>query len=111
MYGINNIILVGHLGTDPDISRLNDIISVNFPFVTSETIYKNGEQTETTEWHNIVMSSRTAENAIRSLRKGSLVYLEGKARARSFDDTEGLKKRITEIEIYKFQILDQKSNI
>ena len=99
MSGINKVILVGNVGKDPEIRHLEGGIAVaKFPLATSE-IYKtkDGQRVDQTEWHNIVMWRGLAESAEKYLRKGALVYIEGKIRTRSWDDKEGNKKYTTEI--------------
>ncbi|MFS2219141.1 single-stranded DNA-binding protein, partial [Telluria sp. Tellsp104] len=87
MSGINKVILVGHLGKDPEVRNLEGGVSVtSFPLATSETFNKDGRKVEQTEWHNIVMWRGLAEVAARFLSKGKLVYIEGKLRTRSFED-------------------------
>lgn len=108
MAGINKVILLGNLGRDPEIRSLeNGAMVAKFPLATSET-YKNrnGERVETTEWHNVVMWRGLAEIAEKYLRKGSRVYIEGKIRTRSYDDKDGNKKYITEIEADNMLMLD-----
>jgi len=106
MSGINKVILVGHLGKDPDLRYLqNNVAVLSFPLATSETIIKNGEKIEQTEWHNIVMWRGLAEAAEKMLKKGRLIYMEGKCRTRSFDDKNGLKKYTTEIVAESFTLL------
>jgi len=99
MSGINKVILVGNLGKDPEVRHLEGgAVVAKFPLATSES-YKNkdGQRTEQTEWHNIVMWRGLAESAEKFLHKGSLVYIEGKIRTRSWDDKEGNKRYSTEI--------------
>jgi single-strand DNA-binding protein len=98
MSGINKVILVGHLGKDPDFRYLPDNVAVlTFPLATSEFVIKNGIKTELTDWHNIVMWRSLAEAGHKTLRKGKLIYIEGKIRTRSFEDKEGMKRYTTEI--------------
>src|ERR1700709_677533 len=98
MSGINKVILVGHLGKDPEFKYLQDNVAVlTFPLATSEFVIKNGIKTEQTDWHNIVMWRSLAEAGHKTLRKGKLVYIEGKIRTRSFEDKEGIKRYTTEI--------------
>jgi single-strand DNA-binding protein len=99
MAGVNKVILIGNLGKDPEIRRLDNGRSVaNFSLATSESYKnKNGEKVTTTEWHNIVLWSPLAEIAEKYLRKGNQVYIEGKVTTRSYDDKDGNKKYITEI--------------
>ncbi|QQL49607.1 single-stranded DNA-binding protein [Mucilaginibacter ginkgonis] len=111
MSGINKVILVGHLGKDPEIRQLEGGVSVvSFPLATSETFNKDGRKVEQTEWHNIVMWRGLAEVASKYLSKGKLVYLEGKLRTRSFEDKEGIKKYTTEVVAENFTMLGRKSD-
>ena len=99
MSGVNKAILLGNLGKDPEIRRLDDGMAVaNFSIATSES-YKNkaGEKVTNTEWHNIVLWSPLAEIAENYLKKGSQVYIEGKISNRSYEDKEGVKKYISEV--------------
>lgn len=100
MAGVNRVILIGNLGKDPEVRNLEGGAKVaNFTLATTET-YKNrnGERTENTEWHNIVMWRGLAEVAERFLKKGNSVYIEGKLRTRSWDDQNtGTKRYITEV--------------
>jgi single-strand DNA-binding protein len=106
MSGINKVILVGHLGKAPELRFLTGGIAVaRFPFVTSEMISKDSRQIEVTEWHNIVLWRTLAESAAKLLTKGSLVYLEGKLRTRSFTDQSNVKKYTTEIVVDFFTLL------
>ena len=111
MSGINKVILVGHLGKDPEIRYLEGGVSVtSFPLATSESYNKDGRKVEQTEWHNIVMWRGLADVAAKYLQKGKLVYIEGKLRTRSFEDKEGLKKYTTEIVAENFTLLGRKSD-
>jgi len=111
MSGINKVILVGHLGKDPEVRNLEGGVSVtSFPLATSETFNKDGRKVEQTEWHNIVMWRGLAEVAAKFLSKGKLVYIEGKLRTRSFEDKEGIKKYTTEIVAENFTMLGRKSD-
>ena len=99
MAGFNKAILLGNLGKDPEIRRLDDGRAVaNFSIATSES-YKNkaGERVTNTEWHNIVLWSPLAEIAENYLKKGSQVYIEGKISNRSYEDKDGVKKYISEV--------------
>ena len=99
MSGVNKAILLGNLGKDPEIRRVDDGRAVaNFSIATSES-YKNnaGEKVTNSEWHNIVLWSPLAEIAENYLKKGSQVYIEGKISNRSYEDKEGVKKYISEV--------------
>ena len=111
MSGINKVILVGHLGKDPELRLLDGNVAVtSFPLATSEAINKSGIKTELTEWHNIVMWRSLAECAVKVLKKGKLVYLEGKLRTRNFEDKAGVKKYVTEIVADNFKLLGRASD-
>ena len=94
------MILIGNLGRDPEIRNLEGGAKVaNFPLATTET-YKNrnGDRTEHTEWHNIVLWRGLADVAERFLKKGNSIYIEGRLRTRSWDDqATGAKRYITEV--------------
>jgi len=111
MSGINKVILVGHLGKDPEVRYLEGGVSVtSFPLATSENYNKDGRKIEQTEWHNIVMWRGLADVAGKFLQKGKLVYIEGKLRTRSFEDKEGVKKYTTEVVAENFTMLGRKSD-
>jgi single-strand DNA-binding protein len=96
---VNKVILLGNLGKDPEVRRLESGAAVaSFPLATNES-YKdrNGQQVTNTEWHNIVMWRGLAEVAERYLKKGSLIYVEGKIQTRSYQDQDGNTRYITEI--------------
>ncbi|MSP70373.1 MAG: single-stranded DNA-binding protein [Bacteroidetes bacterium] len=99
MPGVNKVILIGNLGKDPEVRYLEGGIAVaNFPIATTENFKdKNGNKNEQTEWHQVVLWRRLAEVAEKYLRKGQMVYLEGKIRSRSWDDKDGNKRYTTEI--------------
>ncbi len=96
---VNKVILVGHVGADPEIRHLDNNLSVaNFNLATSETyIAKNGEKVTTTEWHRIVLWRKLAEFAEKFIVKGKQIYIEGRLRSRSYDDKDGQKRYVTEI--------------
>ena len=111
MSGINKVILVGHLGKDPEIRYLEGGVSVtSFPLATSETYNKDGKKVEQTEWHNIVLWRSLADVAAKYLQKGKLVYIEGKLRTRYFEDKEGIKKYTTEVVAENFTLLGRKTD-
>lgn len=99
MRGVNRVMLIGNLGKDPDIQYLEGNIAVaKFPLATTET-YKDraGKLISQTEWHTVVLWRGLAELAQKYLHKGSLIYVEGRLRTRSWEDKEGNKKFATEI--------------
>lgn len=111
MSGVNKVILVGHLGKDPEVRHLEGGNTVvRFTLATSETYTKEGRRVEQTEWHNIVVWRGLADIAARFLQKGKLVYIEGKLRTRSYEDKEGNKRYSTEIAADNFTMLGRKSD-
>ncbi|MEB0262570.1 MULTISPECIES: single-stranded DNA-binding protein [unclassified Mucilaginibacter] len=111
MSGINKVILVGHLGKDPEVRHLEGGVAVaSFPLATSETFNKDGRKVEQTEWHNIVMWRGLADVAAKFLQKGKLVYIEGKLRTRFFEDKDGIKKYTTEVVAENFTMLGRKTD-
>jgi single-strand DNA-binding protein len=99
MSGVNKAIIVGRLGKDPEVRHLENGAAVaNFPVATSET-YKDrntGERKEQTEWHNVVLWRGLAEVAEKYLKKGDMVYIEGKMRTRSWEK-DNVTRYTTEI--------------
>jgi len=100
MAGVNKVIIVGRLGTDPKVKTFdNGDKVVEFPVATSEKYTdKNGQSQEQTEWHNVVVRrERLVGLSEQYLKKGSQIYLEGRLRTRSWDDQAGAKHYRTEI--------------
>ena len=99
MRGVNKVMLIGNLGKDPDMQFLDGNIAVaKFSLATTES-YKDrsGKLISQTEWHTIVLWRGLAELAQKYLHKGSLVYIEGRLKTRSWEDKDGNKKFATEI--------------
>ena len=106
--GINKVILIGNLGADPDTRYMPSGGAVaNVRLATSESFKdrESGEQTERTEWHNVVFFNRLAEIVTEYLRKGSQVYVEGRLRTRKWQDREGKDRYSTEIVADQMQML------
>lgn len=92
---VNKVILVGHLGKDPEMRATSGGMQVaSFSLATSERLK---DKTDKTEWHNIVMFDKVAEIAGQYLKKGSLVYLEGKLQTEKWTDKEGHERYTTKI--------------
>ncbi len=108
MAGVNKVILIGHLGADPEVKYLSNGTTVaNFRIATSENRVNktSGEKTTITEWHRIVAFGRLAEICGEYLNKGKQVYIEGRIRTRSWEDKEGSKRFSTEIVANQMQML------
>lgn len=99
MPSINKVILIGHLGSDPEKRFMpNGNATCRYSIATSETWKdKNGEKQEHTEWHRIVMFGNIAEIACEYLKKGAAVYIEGRLRTQEWTDKENIKRYTTEI--------------
>ncbi len=107
---INKVILVGNLGKDPEVRRLESGTAVaKFPIATNENYKdKNGEWQKNTEWHDIVAWRYHAEMAERDLKKGKLVYVEGKLTHRKYQDKDGNDRYITEIVANVLKLLERR---
>ena len=98
MAGVNKVILIGNVGKDPEIKVLDNGVRVaNFPLATTEIYKKDGNRFEQTEWHNIVLWRGLAEVSEKIVRKGALVYIEGKLRCRTWEDKDKIKRYSVEI--------------
>jgi single-strand DNA-binding protein len=107
------VMLIGNLGKDPDVQYLEGNIAVaKFSLATTET-YKDraGKLISQTEWHTVVLWRGLAELAQKYLHKGSLVYIEGRLRTRSWEDKEGNKKFATEVVGDNLIMLDKRTDI
>jgi single-strand DNA-binding protein len=99
MSGVNKVILVGNLGSDPALRYTPTGTPVcNFNIATTEKFTsKSGEKESRTEWHRIVAWARLAEICNEYLKKGKQVYIEGRLQTRSWEDQNGNKKFTTEV--------------
>ncbi|OUO53014.1 single-stranded DNA-binding protein [Parabacteroides sp. An277] len=98
---LNKVLLIGNVGRDPEVRYFDTGSAVaNFPLATSERGYTLANGTvvpERTEWHNIVVRRDQVPFVEKYVKKGSLLYVEGKLRTRSYDDASGSKRYVTEI--------------
>ena len=108
---INKVILIGNVGKDPEIKKFGDTTAAKFPLATTER-YKNkdGETVDTTEWHRVVVFGNLAGIVERYVKKGKMLYIEGKIRTSSWEDTSGEKRYSTEIIADKLQMLGKKDD-
>ncbi len=106
---VNKVTLIGNLGKDPEIRRLeNGAIVAKFTIATNEYYRdKSGELQQLTEWHDVVAWRALAEQAERVLRKGKLVYIEGRLTHRQYQDKDGNNRYITEILAGMIKMLDR----
>jgi single-strand DNA-binding protein len=104
---VNKVILVGRLGRDPETRYTGGGQAVaNFSLATDETYKdKSGERQKRTEWHKIVVWGKQAEIAQQYLKKGSLIFVEGRIQSREWQDKEGQKRTSFEIVANNFRML------
>jgi single-strand DNA-binding protein len=111
--GINKVILIGHLGADPETRAMPSGSNVaNLRIATTESWRdkQSGETKESTEWHTVALFGRTADVAAQYLRKGSQVYIEGRLRTRKWQDkATGADRYTTEIVANDMQMLGGRS--
>lgn len=112
MRGVNRVVLLGNLGKEPEIQFLEGNICVaKFSLATTENFKdKTGKLVAQTEWHNVVLWRGLAEIAQKYLHKGSLVYIEGSLKTRSWEDKEGNKKMATDIVGDNLILLDRRAD-
>lgn len=110
MKGLNRVVLVGNLGRDPEFKLLNDGLPVARMVLATTEVFrlKTGELHTDTQWHTVIVWRSLAELAKKYLKKGSLIYLEGKVRNRSYLDKKGAKKYVSEIIGDRFVMLDKR---
>lgn len=108
---VNKVILVGRLGRDPEVVDIgNGVKKASFGLATNE-VYRDrqtGDKKEITDWHNVVLWRRQAEIAEQYMRKGDLVYIEGRLKSRKYTDQNGVEKYITEVLCDNFQMLSSR---
>ena len=111
MAGLNKVTLIGNLGKDPEIQYLEGNIPVSkFTMATTENYKdKSGKVIAITEWHNIVLWRGLAEMAQKHLVKGSQIYVEGRLKTRYWEDSNHIRRSITEIIGDNVVILDKHS--
>lgn len=104
---VNRVILIGNLGRDPEVRRLeNGAVVAKFSIATNENYRdKSGEWQTLTEWHDIVTWRSLAERAETQLKKGTPVYIEGKLTHRTWEDQDGNKRKTTEVVANYFRSL------
>lgn len=110
---VNRATLVGYLGKDPEIRRFDNGTSVGkFSLATSESTKdpNTGEWVSQTEWHDIVVWRGNAEYAEKFLKKGALVFIEGKITHRKYTDKNGIDRYVTEVVGYTLRGLDKKES-
>lgn len=104
---VNKVTLIGRLGKDPEVRTLESGTNIAKLALATDESYKDksGEWQTITEWHNVIMWRDMAERAEKMLKKGYLVYIEGKLTNRSWEDENGNKKYVTEVRANTFRLL------
>ncbi len=101
MATVNKVILLGYVGKEPDIRYVDQGVCVaQVRLATTERGYtlSNGTQVpERTEWHNIIFWRKLAETVEKYVKKGNLIYVQGKIQSRSYEDKQGITRYVTEI--------------
>lgn len=109
---VNKVILMGHLGKDPEVTRFENGGEVaQFTLATTKKGFKTKdgrEIPERTEWHNVVLSNGLAKIAEQYVKKGDKLYIEGELRTRSYEDNNGVKRYITEVYATNMEMLTPK---
>lgn len=105
---VNRVTLIGRIGKDPEVRRLeNGAVVAKFSVATSENYKdKSGEWQSDVQWHDVVCWRSLAERAEQSLKKGTQVYIEGKLTHRNWEDSDGNKRRSTEIVSNYFRVVN-----
>ncbi len=108
---VNKVILVGHLGGDPESRYTSTGNAVtNFNLATNESWKTaDGNYEDNTEWHRCIFFGKLAETANDFLKKGQLIYMDGKLRTRSWEDKNGVKRYTTEVVGERFTMLGRKT--
>ncbi|MDD3554546.1 MAG: single-stranded DNA-binding protein [Deltaproteobacteria bacterium] len=108
---LNKVMLIGRLGADPEIRYTQDGTSVcTFNIATNRRVKRNEQWEEETDWHRAVAWRQTADMLGKFLHKGSLVYVEGSLRTRSWTDQSGNKRFMTEVVVNDFVLLEPKGD-
>jgi single-strand DNA-binding protein len=108
----NSVRLIGRLGQNPDVKKLNSGKAMAKCSIATSEVYRNdaGEKVEETQWHNIIAWGKQAELIEKYLKKGNEIAIEGKLSSRSYTDKEGNKRYTTEIVVNELLMLGGKKN-
>lgn len=108
---INKVILMGRLGKDPVIRKLESgRVVANISLATNESYLKDGQRMESTEWHYLEMWDQQALDAERHLKKGCVLYIEGKLRTEKYMDADGIEKQLRKVRVISYQLVDRYFN-
>jgi single-strand DNA-binding protein len=106
---VNKVFLIGNLGRDPEVRHIDGgSVVANFSLATNENYKdKSGEWQKITEWHDIVAWGNLAEYAEKWLKKGSLIFVEGKLTHRKYQDKEGVERYKTEVKAVSIRMMEK----
>ena len=109
---LNRVMIIGHLGADPELRYTQSGSPVATLRIATDESYtdRNGNRVDRTEWHRAIVFQKAAEHCNLYLRKGSLVYVEGKLTTRKWKEQNGQERYTTEIRADRVQFLDRKGN-
>ncbi len=112
MRGLNKAQLIGNVGRDPEIQYLEENLGVVKVALATTEIYrdKTGQTLTETQWHTVILWRSLAELAGKYLKKGSLVYVEGKLKNRQYEDKDHITRYVTEIIADEIILLDKKQD-
>ena len=107
---VNKVTLIGNVGKDPEVRYLNEgVASTTISLATNETYTdKTGNRTTHTEWHRVALWRNLAELAEKYIRKGTMLYIEGRLSTRNYTDREGKEHTVTEVIANDLKILSGK---
>lgn len=104
---VNKVILLGHVGNDPEIRYPEKDRVVAFVSLATNEV-RGASRTETTEWHSLVFGGQNAQFVERYVRKGTQLYVEGYLRSREYEDRMKITRRKTEVIVERFEIVGRK---
>lgn len=110
--GINKVILIGNVGSDPEVRYMPNGNAVSTLSIATSETWKDkqtGEKQDRTEWHRVVFYNRLGEIAGEYTKKGSRIYIEGSLRTRKWQDQQGVERYTTEIIANEMQLLDSRT--
>lgn len=106
---VNKVILLGYVGSDPDMRYPEKDRPVAFVSLATNDYYA-GTGAEITEWHRLVMGGQNAQLAEKYIRKGTRLYVEGKLKSREYEDKFKIRRRVTEVIVERLELLGRKTD-
>lgn len=112
MASLNQVEIIGYVGRDAEARYTAEGAAVVNLSIATKEVWKNkeGERQESTEWHRVVLFGQPAEFAAEHVKKGALVYVQGRLKTKTWTDKENIERQSTEIMAGDFQLLDRKEN-